>query len=88
MVEGLKRLKSIYLPPTLTEVEIPEDEYKNVVIYCFSPELDSLEDIVERCACLYVLPQYLNNYKEQAEAEEVSGNIEQIPDDKLYFYDE
>ena len=86
--EGLKRLKSIYLPPTLTEVEIPEDEYKNVVIYCFSPELDSLEDIVERCACLYVLPQYLNNYKEQAEAEEVSGNIEQIPDDKLYFYDE
>lgn len=86
--KGLKRLKSIYLPPTLTEVEIPEDEYKNVVIYCFSPELDSLEDIVERCACLYVLPQYLNNYKEQAEAEEVSGNIEQIPDDKLYFYDE
>lgn len=44
--------------------------------------------LVERCACLYVLPQYLNNYKEQAEAEEVSGNIEQIPDDKLYFYDE
>jgi hypothetical protein len=86
--EGLDCLESISLPSTLTEVEIPEKEYKNVVIYCYSPELDSLEDIVGRCACLYVLPQHLNNYKEQADAEGVSGNIEVIPDEKIYFYEE
>ena len=80
--------KSIYLPPTVTEVELDPIYTGDTAVYCYAPELDTLENLLDRCDCLYVLPQYIDNYTELAEAEEVEGNIDVIPDDKIYFYEE
>ena len=51
--------------------------------------IESCEDSEDACH-LYVLPQYLDLYKAQREAEDVSEDlliIDVIPDEYLYFYD-
>ena len=80
-------LKSIYLPPTIKEVELASS-IDNIDIYCYAPELETVKDIIEDCACLYVLPQYYDSYYNQGVAEDAEGYLDKIPDDKLYFYDE
>ncbi len=82
------QFKSIFLPPTATEVELDSTYTSDTAVYCYAPELDTLENLLDCCDCLYVLPQYIDNYTELAEAEEVEGNIDVIPDDKIYFYEE
>jgi hypothetical protein len=64
-------------------------------LYCFAPQLDELEPLVDGLEPgdllrLYVLPQYLRTYIEQRDAEGVSDKIlslQAMPDEYLYFYD-
>ena len=58
-------------------------------VYCFSPCLDELEELVHRHGTyLYVLPNYLKEDKSQAVAEEIDDiTILPMPDEYLYFYD-
>lgn len=79
-------LKALYLPKTLEKLEVQHDYFEYV--YCYSPKLESLDSLSGFADTIYVLPEYLEVYRQQAEAEEVSANIEAIPDDKLYFYDD
>ena len=73
----------IFLPPSLCSINVISN---GLLIYCFAPQLEELE-IFKKCEKLYVLPQYLDLYKSQAEAEEVEIDIEPMPDEYLYFYD-
>ena len=57
-------------------------------VYCYARELENVKDIIEKCACLLVLPQYYDSYYDQAVAEGAEGCLDKIPEDKLYFYDE
>ena len=79
-------LKALYLPKTLEKLEVQHDYFEYV--YCYSPKLESLDSLSGFADTIYVLPEYIEVYRQQAEAEEVSANIEAIPDDKLYFYDD
>ena len=91
---GYERLKElgyfdqspkIFLPPSLCSIDvISTSNYQK--IYCFAPQLEELE-IFENCGELYVLPQYLDSYKSQAEAEEVEIDIYPMPEEFLYYYD-
>ena len=91
---GCERLKElgyfdqspkIFLPPSLCSIDvISTSNYQK--IYCFAPQLEELE-IFENCGELYVLPQYLDSYKSQAEAEEVEIDIYPMPEEFLYYYD-
>ena len=81
------QFESIFLPPTIKEVEL--NNYTNRAnVYCYAPELENVKDIIEKCACLLVLPQYYDSYYDQAVAEGAEGCLDKIPEDKLYFYDE
>lgn len=81
------QFESIFLPPTIKEIEL--NNYTNRAnVYCYAPELENVKDIIEKCACLFVLPQYYDNYYEQAVAEGAKGCLDKIPEDKFYFYDE
>ena len=85
-LEELGRFDSeprIFLPPSLCSIDVISDR---LLIYCFAPQLEELE-IFKKCKELYVLPQYLDLYKSQAEAEEVEIDIKPMPDEYLYFYD-
>ena len=73
----------IFLPPSLRSIDVISDR---LLIYCFAPQLKELE-IFKECKEFYVLPQYLDLYKSQAEAEEVEIDIKPMPDEYLYFYD-
>lgn len=75
----------IFLPPSLCSIDVVStSNYQK--IYCFAPQLEELE-IFENCGELYVLPQYLDSYKSQAEAEEVEIDIYPMPEEFLYYYD-
>ena len=81
------QFESIFLPPTIKEIEL--NNYTNRAnVYCYAPELENVKDIIEKCACLLVLPQYYDSYYDQAVAEGAEGYLEKISEDKLYFYDE
>ena len=83
-----RNLKSIFLPPTIKEVETGSCF---VCVYCYAPEMESVKTIIEDSERLLVLPQYYDSYHEQAEAEgveDIEDKLGKIPDDKLYFYDE
>ena len=91
---GGKKLNRLFLPPTIQEVE--DLHQFNLDIYCFAPKIEELGLMIESCEYsanayhLYVLPQYLDLYKAQREAEDVSEDlliIDVIPDEYLYFYD-
>jgi hypothetical protein len=61
-------------------------------IYCFSPQLEEIEELCSEYGdknTLYVLPDYLENYKSQAKAEGIAKKISilPMPDEYLYFYD-
>ena len=44
-----------------------------------------MEDLAD--ANLFVLPQYLQAYQDQAKAEDVDINIQEIPEEYRYYYD-
>ena len=81
------QFESIFLPPTIKEVEL-NNSADDANVYCYAPELENVKDIIEKCACLLVLPQYYDSYYDQAVAEGAEGCLDKIPEDKLYFYDE
>lgn len=81
------QFESIFLPPTIKEVELNNSANK-ANVYCYAPKLENVKDIIEKCACLLVLPQYYDSYYDQAVAEGAKGYLDKIPEDKLYFYDE
>lgn len=81
------QFESIFLPPTIKEVEL-DSSADEANVYCYAPELENVKDIIEKCACLFVLPQYYDNYYDQVVAEGAEGCLDKIPEDKLYFYDE
>ena len=91
---GGVNLDKIFLPPTIKEVE---DLYQeNVDIYCFSPAIEELEQMVEsiedeeNAIRLHVLPKYVESYKAQRDAEGISEKIliiDTIPEELRYFYD-
>lgn len=81
------QFESIFLPPTIKEVEL-NNSADEANVYCYAPELENVKDIIEKCACLLVLPQYYDSYYDQAVAEGAEGCLDKIPEDKLYFYDE
>ena len=81
------QFESIFLPPTIKEVEL-NNSADEANVYCYAPELENVKDIIEKCACLLVLPQYYDSYYDQAVAEDAEGYLDKIPEDKLYFYDE
>ena len=81
------QFESIFLPPTIKEVEL-NNSADDANVYCYARELENVKDIIEKCACLLVLPQYYDSYYDQAVAEGAEGYLDKIPEDKLYFYDE
>ena len=81
------QFESIFLPPTIKEVELNYSA-DDANVYCYAPELENVKDIIEKCACLLVLPQYYDSYLDQAVAEGAEGYLDKIPEDKFYFYDE
>lgn len=81
------QFESIFLPPTIKEVEL-NNSADEANVYCYAPELENVKDIIEKCACLLVLPQYYDSYYDQAVAEGAQGCLDKIPEDKFYFYDE
>ncbi len=99
---GGENLNTLFLPPTVEEVG--EVGY-NMSIYCFSPELETLtaiadgaqdakdsEDVKDGDLAnrLYVLPEYLDDYKRLQKKERISEDllkIDIIPDDELHHYD-
>jgi len=92
---GGSNLKKLFLPPT---VEVVDDLCQTELdIFCFSPKIETLGMMVadlrypdEYCR-LYVLPEYLEAYKAQQEAEGVSNVhliIEEMPEEYWHYYDE
>ena len=81
------QFESIFLPPTIKEIEL-NNSADEANVYCYAPELENVKDIIEKCACLFVLPQYYDSYYDQAVAEGAQGCLDKIPEDKFYFYDE
>lgn len=81
------QFESIFLPPTIKEVELNYSA-DDANVYCYAPELENVKDIIEKCACLLVVPQYYDSYLDQAVAEGAEGYLDKIPEDKFYFYDE
>ena len=79
-------VEELYLPPT---IKVMGDSYfyNCPNIYCYAPKLESLE-LEDFNGTLFVLPQYYDSYCEQASIEGANIQVEKIPDDKLYFYDE
>ena len=91
---GGENLDRLFLPPTIEEIEDPNQV--NIDIYCFSPSIEELEPIVEGIEDeedgirLHVLPEYIESFKAQRDAEGISDKIlaiDAMPDEFLYYYD-
>lgn len=94
---AVDHLCTLFIPST---VEVVEDlhEYQ-LSIYCFSPRVDRISsmraviDGPEDVNHLYVLPEYLEAYKAQCEAEELPVDyeampvIEAMPEEYRHYYD-
>jgi len=86
-------LQKLFLPPTIEE--IGDFGFYDIDVYCFAPKMKTLGSLVEglelgQLIRLYVLPDYLNQYVAQRDAEDISEenlSISVIPDDYLYVYD-
>lgn len=83
-------LPNLFLPPTLTGI----DDIRVENVYCFAPFLKELEPLKNSFGLLsptklYVFPQYIENYKTQAEIEQIIKyfKILPMPDEYVYFYD-
>ena len=91
---GGENLDRIFLPPTIKEVE--DLHQVNLDIYCYAPiieelgmMIESIEDAEDACT-LYVLPEYVESYKAQRAAEDISEDlliIDVIPEEFRYYYD-
>jgi hypothetical protein len=75
------KIKKLFLPPSIRRI----GKNDNIDLYCYAPELEDLEDL--EFADLFVLPQYLQAYQDQANAVDVYINIQEIPDEYRYYYD-
>ena len=76
-------LKAIYLPESLKVLELQRTPCD---IYCYSPKLDSLTGLSGLKHTIYVKPEYLEAYQQQATTEGVDVNIEGMPESKLNVY--
>lgn len=83
-------IKKLFLPSTLKELHF--DDF-STAIYLFSPELNSLDfGLLSKWSSvnLYVLPEYLDRYVAQRDAEEISAdslNIQPMPEEYMYYYE-
>ena len=82
------RNEKLFLPSTLESYGNGNGRWE--AIYLYAPQFEDLETILERNNILYVLPQYLNVYKELWEAlgkPNKQAEILPMPDEYLYYYD-
>ena len=80
--------EKLFLPSTLESYGKDNAEWD--AIYLYAPQFEDLETLLECNNILYVLPQYLNVYKELWEAlgkPNKNAEILPIPDEYLYYYD-
>ena len=75
------KIRKLFLPPSIRRI----GQNDNVDLYCYAPELEELEELAD--ANLFVLPQYLQAYQDQARAEDVDIIIQEIPEEYRYYYD-
>ena len=82
------RYEKLFLPSTLESYGKGNGIWN--AIYLYAPQFEDLETLLERNNILYVLPQYLNVYKELWEAlgkPNKKAEILPMPDEYLYYYD-
>ena len=82
------RYEKLFLPSTLESYGKGNGIWN--AIYLYAPQFEDLETLLERNNILYVLPQYLNVYKELWEAlgePNKEAWILPMPDEYLYYYD-
>ena len=90
--EGCLNFQKIFLPPTIQEIGACES-IGHIEMYCYSSELnelDTLTDNEDNVVTLYVLPDYLQDYLDQCEAEGIDEEklkIEPMPGELIYLYD-
>ena len=80
--------EKLFLPSTLESYG--KDNGRWNAIYLYAPQFEDLETLLEDNNILYVLPQYLNVYKELWEAlgkPNKQAEILPMPDEYLYYYD-
>jgi len=91
---GGENLHQLFLPPTIKEVQ--DINQVDLDIYCFSPSIEELGLMVDeiedeqKANRLHVLPEYLESYKAQRDAEGISSKIliiDEIPEELRYYYD-
>ena len=86
--ESFRRNEKLFLPSTLESYGKDNCEWN--AIYLYAPQFEDLETLLECNNILYVLPQYLNVYKELWEAlgkPNKNAKILPMPDEYLYYYD-
>lgn len=78
---------ALFLPPTLKDYMDKNGNWESV--YLFASPLERMDNIFENSNNLYVLPQYLEEYKSIHEAlgEYSWCKIHTMPDEYLFFYD-
>ena len=82
------RQEKLFLPSTLESYGKGNGGWN--AIYLYAPQFEDLETLLECNDILYVLPQYLNVYKELWEAlgkPNKNAEILPMPDEYLYYYD-
>ena len=88
IVNGSWKNEKLFLPSTLESYGKGNGRWN--AIYLYAPHFEDLETLLERNNILYVLPQYLNVYKELWEAlgkPNKKAEILPMPDEYLYYYD-
>ena len=88
IVNGSWKNEKLFLPSTLESYGKGNGRWN--AIYLYAPHFEDLETLLERNNILYVLPQYLNVYKELWEAlgkPNKNAEILPMPDEYLYYYD-
>ena len=83
-----RRNEKLFLPSTLESYGYGNGRWE--AIYLYAPQFEDLETLLESNYILYVLPQYLNVYKELWEAlgkPNKQAEILPMPDEYLYYYD-
>ena len=83
-----RRNEKLFLPSTLESYGYGNGRWE--AIYLYAPQFEDLETLLESNYILYVLPQYLNVYKELWEAlgkPNKNAEILPMPDEYLYYYD-
>lgn len=76
-------IRAVYLPETLKVLELQRTPCN---IYCYSPKLDSLTGLSGLKHTIYVKPEYLEAYQQQAATEGVDVEIGKMSDSKLKMY--